>query len=294
LDAVSVRDRRYPELRLDHRYLGYLDGEHAWTFDFGDALGAYADDELVLYAYGWIEYPYSHIVYASGQSKVVGEALSIDFMDADGSWREAMPNVGYPAGMPKMMTVTLPPEVRRGSGVLRLRTNQEIYLDEVYLAPSAGEPTRVTEIAASYADLHHGGYPREFSADGRLPRLYDYTSIDRAYAFRNLLGAYTRFGDVRELLDGADDRYAVMGRGEEITVKFPADAFPPLAEGQTRSFILNTDGYCKDMDLYTATPDTVEPLPFHAMSSYPPPPGEEYPDTEAHRAYRAEYQTRRK
>ena len=164
----------------------------------------------------------------------------------------------------------------------------------VYLAPSAGEPTRVTEIAASYADLHHGGYPREFSADGRLPRLYDYTSIDRAYAFRNLLGAYTRFGDVRELLDGADDRYAVMGRGEEITVKFPADAFPPLAEGQTRSFILNTDGYCKDMDLYTATPDTVEPLSFHAMSSYPPPPGEEYPDTEAHRAYRAEYQTRRK
>ncbi|MEO2005868.1 MAG: FG-GAP-like repeat-containing protein, partial [Candidatus Poribacteria bacterium] len=238
LAAVSARDRRYPELRLDHRYLGYLDGEHAWTFDFGDALGAYADDEVVLYAYGWIEYPYSHVVYASGQSSVVGEALSIDVMDADGSWREAMPNVGYPAGMPKMMTVTLPPEVRRGSGVLRLRTNQEIYLDEVYLASSVGEPTRVTEIAASYADLHHGGYPREFSADGRLPRLYDYTSIDRAYAFRNLLGAYTRFGDVLDLLDGADDRYAVMGRGEEITVKFPADAFPPLAEGQTRSFIL--------------------------------------------------------
>ena len=294
LDVVTRRDRRYPELRHDRRYLGYLAGEHAWTFDFGNGLADLRDDELVLYIHGWVEYPYSHIVYASGQAEVIGEPLSVDFRDADGSWREALPSVGYPAGMPKMMTVTLPPDVHRGSTTLRLRTNLEVYVDEVYLAPSSGGPTRVTEIPAIYADLHHGGYPREFSADGRLPRLYDYSSIDRAYAFRNMLGAYTRFGDVAELLDAADDRYAVMGRGEEITVKFDADALPPVAEGQTRSFILHTDGYCKDMDLYTAEPDTVEPLPFHAMSAYPPPAGEAYPDTAEHRAYRAAYQTRRK
>ena len=34
--------------------------------------------------------------------------------------------------------------------------------------------------------------------------------------------------------------------------------------------MLHADGYCKDMDLYTAFPDTVEPLPFHGMSYYPP------------------------
>ena len=33
------------------------------------------------------------------------------------------------------------------------------------------------------------------------------------------------------------------------------------------------------MDLYTAYPDTVEPLPFHGMSGYPYRADEHYPDT---------------
>jgi len=294
LAAVTTRDRRYPELRRDERYLGYLEGEHTWALDFGDQLDGLSEGDLVLYIHGWVEYPYSHIVYASGQAEVVGRSLSIDFREANGSWRVGKAEVGYPAGMPKMMTVTLPPYVHRGSSELRLRTNLEIYVDEVYIAPLGDAPARVTRVAASHADLHHGGYPREFSADGRLPRLYDYTSIDRSYVFRNMRGLYTRYGDVAELLGDADDRYVVMGRGEEMTVKFDAAAFPPLAEGMTRSFILDTDGYCKDMDLYTAEPDTVEPLPFHAMSAYPPPDGEAYPDTAEMRRYRETYQTRRK
>src|SRR4030042_1840517 len=36
----------------------------------------------------------------------------------------------------------------------------------------------------------------------------------------------------------------------------------------------------------------VEPLPFHAMSNYPYPETENYPDDEAHLAYLAEYNTR--
>ena len=43
----------------------------------------------------------------------------------------------------------------------------------------------------------------------------------------------------------------------------------------TRSFILVSHAYCKDMDLYTATPQTLEPLPFRGMSRYP------YPATRA-------------
>jgi hypothetical protein len=37
---------------------------------------------------------------------------------------------------------------------------------------------------------------------------------------------------------------------------------------------------------------SVLPLPFHAMSRYPYPAGERYPDDEAHRAYIREYLTR--
>ena len=42
-----------------------------------------------------------------------------------------------------------------------------------------------------------------------------------------------------------------------------------------------------------AFPESVEPLPFHAMSGYPYGPDESYPDDPATRRYREQYNTRR-
>ena len=83
-----------------------------------------------------------------------------------------------------------------------------------------------------------------------------------------------------------------MGPGEELTLKFSADAFGPVPAGYRRSFIFKSDSFCKDMDLYSAHPDTVEPLPFHGMSTYPYPQTETYPDTEKHRQYQEQFNTR--
>jgi hypothetical protein len=47
------------------------------------------------------------------------------------------------------------------------------------------------------------------------------------------------------------------------------------------------------MDLYTAYPDTVEPLPFHGMSGYPYGPSERYPEDRERQEYRKQYNTRR-
>ena len=44
-----------------------------------------------------------------------------------------------------------------------------------------------------------------------------------------------------------------------------------------RTFLLYADGYSKEMDINSASPDSVAPLPFHAMSAYPYPPTEHYP-----------------
>jgi hypothetical protein len=113
--------------------------------------------------------------------------------------------------------------------------------------------------------------------------------MDPAIDFKLMEGFYTRFGDVRELLTAADDRYVIIGRPEEVVLRY---AVPDLGSGATRSFILKSVGWCKDMDLYTAYPHTVEPLPFLGMSSFPYPPSEHYPDTPEHRAYRATWNTR--
>ena len=56
---------------------------------------------------------------------------------------------------------------------------------------------------------------------------------------------------------------------------------PPLPAGWKRDFLLLVDGWAKDRDANTAYSQTVEPLPFHAMSVYPYPAGERYPQANA-------------
>jgi hypothetical protein len=46
------------------------------------------------------------------------------------------------------------------------------------------------------------------------------------------------------------------------------------------------------MNIRSATPDALAPLPFRAMSGYPYDATEHYPDTPRYRAYLARYNTR--
>ena len=52
------------------------------------------------------------------------------------------------------------------------------------------------------------------------------------------------------------------------------------------------DQLTKDSGPFTAHGDTVEPLPFRAMSNYPYGSGEKYPDTPRQRDYLKRYNTR--
>jgi hypothetical protein len=86
--------------------------------------------------------------------------------------------------------------------------------------------------------------------------------------------------------------YVIMGPGDETTVEYDASAAPALPTGWKRDFLLYTDGWIKDSDLNTAYGTSVEPLPFHAIKSYPYAPGESYPSDSAHARYLREYNTR--
>jgi hypothetical protein len=89
-----------------------------------------------------------------------------------------------------------------------------------------------------------------------------------------------------------DACFVVFGPGDGLTVRFDAGKLPPLPAGWQRSFVLRTWGYCKDSSPFTATGATIEPLPFAAMSNYPPAPGEHYPTSARHADYLRRYQTR--
>ncbi len=292
-DEVLRVDRRYAgTTELDHRFTGVAK-EHFVEFDFGDRLGAVPSGaRLVLFFTGWVEYGYSATNFAASQAGVNLHAPSIHAL-RDGQWVELFNEVGYPAGIRHTMTLEVTGKVLPGDRRFRISTNMELYWDRIFIAPVLEDAgLRVTEIPVKSADLHFLGYPREYSPDGSIPLLYDYGSVDRTIPWKMMAGKYTRYGPVTELLDKADDCYVVMGPGEELTLRFPADAFGSAPQGYTRSFIFKSDSYCKDMDLYSAYPDTVAPLPFHGMSSYPYPETEKYPDNPKHKQYHAEFNTR--
>jgi hypothetical protein len=131
---------------------------------------------------------------------------------------------------------------------------------------------------------------RGFSAESGLAFNYERVSWDAPW--KVMPGRYTRTGDVRELLLAADDMFVVSKPGDEIALAFDARALPRLPADRRRTFLLYADGFSKEMDLHSASPDAVGPLPFHGMSYYPYAPPEAYPLTPERRAYLGRYNTR--
>src|SRR5207237_8244289 len=92
-------------------------------------------DRLVLCLAGWTDYPYPESIWAAEQAGVAVQAPVLERLGADGKWHTVTADAGFPAGLPRMMTL-------EGTGKLggprcgtRLRTNLQVYWDQVFVAP---------------------------------------------------------------------------------------------------------------------------------------------------------------
>ena len=192
------------------------------------------------------------------------------------------------------MVVELTDRLPAGAVTLRLATSMQIYWDSAILAVGDPRPAAVlTTLEAEQADIHYRGYSRLYRESPDGPHLFDYGRVSYGPRFRDMQGAFTRYGPVSSLLRGEDDRYVVMNAGDEMTVRYDAADLPELPAGWRRDWILYTDGWVKDADIHTAFSQTVAPLPYHGQDGYPSSDGHRFPDTPEHRRYLAEYQTRR-
>jgi hypothetical protein len=151
---------------------------------------------------------------------------------------------------------------------LRLRTNLEIYWDSLAIADDVAKaPMEMVRISADRAELRYRGFSKTSFSRRDVPEVPRYDEIANvAPRWRDLVGYYTRFGDVRELLGGVDDRYVIMNAGDELQMAFPAPPAPPA--GWTRDFVLIGDGWVKDGDYNTSFSKTVLPLPSHDQHEY--------------------------
>jgi hypothetical protein len=289
LPLIKDVDRRYPEDFEKLRFKGYAK-EHALELDLGDVRDA---KRVLLLMTAWIDYADSTSNMAAAQAGVTLTPPYVQVKNAAGEWQTVIPQMGFPAGLPKTMTVDLTGKFLCGDSRIRIVTSMRIYWDQILVDVSGGEfPTHVTELAPTRADLRWRGFPREYSPDGRKPLIYDYSVIEPSAPWKAHLGNYTRYGDIRELVLTPDDMYVVTRNGDEMQVDFDARSLPALPKGWKRTFLVYANGFGKDMDINSARPEAISELPFHEMKSYPYSPTDHYPMTRRHQEYLERYNTR--
>jgi FG-GAP-like repeat/TPR repeat/ASPIC and UnbV len=283
---VSATDTNGRDVRAT---LGAVDGAYLDTFPLGQYQGVAADHwvelelppeaprdgPLYLIGDGWVHPTDATVNVALGQGgEVRPEGLRIEVPDEAGVWQVARDGLGFPAGKKKTVVldltgIFLPDAPRR----FRMRTNMEIYWDRLAWARGAEDSdVRVERVSLEEAELRPRGFSEMRSGGPSSPEIPVYDRIaGTSQRWQDLSGYYTRYGDVRELLEDVDDRILIVNAGDEIRLRFPVP--PPPPEGWTRDFVMIGDGWIKDGDYNSLYSRTVLPLPYHAMTDYRTPPG---------------------
>jgi hypothetical protein len=264
-DAVSRVDGRSAGRFGVHAIRGYAD-EHSLML----SLDPHRPAPDLLLLTGWTDYAFSTDNVAASQSGLSLRPPRIDARTARGGWRTVIDDIGIPVGRPQTIVADLRRRLPPDATELRIVTNMRIYWDEVRLARAANQAVlRVERIDPADAMLRSRGFSEESRGEPPQPLTYDYSRITTTSPWKALIGAYTREGNVRPLLEQSDDRFVISAPGDEIAVSFDAMRLSRLPAGWTRTFLLYADGFSKEMDLHSASPDTVAPMPFHGMPAYP-------------------------
>jgi Flp pilus assembly protein TadD len=219
-------------------------------------------------------------------------ALAAEGMPANGRWLRVVDDLGFPAGGARTMTADLTGKLPLGTRRIRITTNLQIYWDNILISRTdQKQSVRLTSVPMARAELSFHGFPLKIEdhPPGNVKYIYEQTSATGPYT--RPVGAYTRYGDVRPLLDSIDDKFVVFGSGDEVALDFDPAKLPALPRGWVRDYFFVANGYEKDMDFYAYRGDTVEPLPFQNMRAYPY-PGQSFPADPDHLNYLLEYNTR--
>ncbi|MGA9798551.1 MAG: FG-GAP-like repeat-containing protein [Terriglobales bacterium] len=286
-----------PDL-LAHHFVGDFDlmpfqgftRTHTLELDLGEA---YRGGPLWLMMHGEIEYFSATSMYAAYQSGIEPVAPYVEAQDAAGKWVRVVDDMGFPAGGPRTMTADLTEKLPQGTQRIRIITNLQIYWDNILINHAEQDGNaRLTPVPLARADLRYRGFPLKVENQPPGNVLYVYEKSSPTGPYTRPAGAYTRYGDVKPLLTGFDDRLAVFGSGDEVVLDFDPAKLPALPKGWVRDYFFVANGYEKDMDFYAAEANTVHPLPFRTMGTYPYPKNRSFPMDDSHVEYFLDYNTR--
>lgn len=262
LDKVTSLDRRFYDSFKDTPIRGYSE-PHSLTLDL-DARKGY-NGRTILLLTGWTDYAFSSDNLAASQS---GRSLffpRLEVKDREGKWKTAIDSIGISVGRPQTIAVDLTGKFLSDSRLVRIVTNVKTYWDKIEVDTSEQQTVTQIEMTPSVAELRERGFSEETSFGGMI--VPEYSKVVNDGRWKYFSGRFTRLGEVGELLKDVDDTFVISKTGDELVLKFKAPRSP--GPGRKFTFLLFADGYSKEMDINSGSPEAVLPLPFKGMPTYP-------------------------
>jgi Tfp pilus assembly protein PilF len=291
LSLIARRDRKYVTNLEELPFAGFAK-LHWLELDLGPWDAA---KPLRLIIDGYTDYFTATSMYAADQAGIKVIAPYVEALDAQGKWVRAVDDMGFPAGLERTMVADLTGKLPPGARRIRILNNLKIYWDAIRIDQTPDQPeVRVAEVPLADATLDFLGYPREIRLTPASDTTYSYTHRSVSGPYARAAGNYTRYGDVRQLLEKPDDRFVVFSSGEGVKLDFDPHKLRALPAGWVRDYFFYANGFEKDLDFYAAHAFTVEPLPRHSLLPYPYPEGKDYPADAEHLRYQLEYNIRQR
>ena len=259
---VARRDGQYSNGFVARPIRGYAE-THDLIFEPASSVRPRQSQVLLLT--GWTDYAFSSDNVAAAQRGWTMEPPRLEVRSRGGGWKMLVADVGIPVGRPQTLVVDIGNAAQPGSQ-FRLRTNMRIHWDAIAVADIASDVdlTMHTHPLAQ-ASLRWRGYSAIDDSLTPSPAIPDYGRVLLTSPWKVFAGRYTREGDVKSLVAAADDLFVVARTGDEVALTFE-DAGPG---GARRTYLLGGLGFSKEMDMNSASPDVVLPLPARELTSYP-------------------------
>ncbi len=291
LEKVREMDRNFYDTFENENIRGYAK-PHELILTLDNRSGFQGRTLLLLT--GWTDYAFSSDNVAAAQSGLSLNPPKLQVKNERGEWETVIESIGFSVGRPQTVVVDLTGKFLSKSREVRILTNMKTLWDKIAVDTSGNisQNLTVSKLDAQTADLRERGFSLEVKPDGKEPILVDYDTVLSDGRWKYFSGDFTRTGNVLPLLEQADDVFIISKTGDELALSFSEKKFPSLKKGFKRTFLLYAVGYSKEMDINSASPDAVHPLPFGAMTRYPYGANERFPMTLEMQKIYDEYTTR--
>lgn len=225
----------------------------------------------------------------------------VEVLNKQGEW-EKVNDFGFISGDLKTIVVDLSNRFITNDYRVRIHfgynTVNAMLIDRIRIDDSEPIDLDIKTIELSAAELYHAGFdPYQYAnEDHRILGAEDLHDKDLTNSY--FYGDFTRYGDVKELLNYADDKFVIFRHGDALDVSF--DDIAPPKQGYERTPVIHADVFYKivyedNSGKYGTIDDpySMYPLPFKDMSQYPYDTSvENYPYDKDHREYIDQWNTR--